>query len=260
MKPTFPLELRHVDALDRQSIYKIGDVDVLFPAYQPRVDDRTFMAHTQRLNDTNRYMKVEAYRKQNDSIVYLIWKRRRLMNAFVFHKDAFDSYAVDYLQRYSGWPSRLLPTVQAGFAYANARIDMAERVYEWELMLSRQRLSWDAACALIADELATHSINIDYEVVVKEPGKTEREAIGSCRVDRNAGWISRPSYLCIKLQRQPFLYVVLHEIAHALDGCINRINNHGPTFLLIYARLLEKHFGLRNVARDMRRFQLYERS
>lgn len=239
----YPLEVFDgARLLNRGRSSLIGRMNVLCPAYRPKFP--LYRKHFSKLSDTVTH--IPALIKRKDNAIYLTTEDgSTAINMFLFGKSS-DAQVIKYLEKYEGWTRDLHPLIATGKQFQNVRVDHADNLYKWETQLPMHVISRARARKILFEELA--QLPFDYSTDFVDVIADDDDYHGTCSVKKRAGWFARPYHIQFLFknykQTNVLLYVTLHEIAHALDFYVYRVSNHGPTFMHVYAKLLDKYMGI----------------
>lgn len=147
---------------------------------------------------------------------------------------------LETLKDTGGWPNKdLMSRIKKFHKHVDpiTMMDYTERLYTIERSLPYNSVSREAAENLVKSVLDNYNVN--YVVDFKRlPNMT----LGITAVRRVGVYGEGRKYLlCFRERRTLRSTVVLHETAHVLDYHFNRSMGHGPTFIGIYAALLERY-------------------
>ena len=237
MRLSYPLEI--IDSADLRGRTRcLGNVKVLFPAYMP-VTKSKVLRHLSHLNDKNLYVDSTVLRFGKTNIVALATPcRNHAYNHYLFPDEASDDQVLAYFTKYKGWKPSILRAIRHSHTYVDFRKDIATNLYAWEnKIIPHVTIPFDHAEQIVEKEFKEHGIGYRWNVAICN----DKDMFGYCSVYRRSGWLSTPYRIEIGIQAHPYLHIVLHEIAHALDIHTYRANNHGPTFMLFYRDLLLKY-------------------
>ena len=237
MRLSYPLEIANSTILKGRA-RKIGTARVLFPAYIP-VTKSKVARHFAHLNERDKYLDTIVVRFSNSNIIALASVCRQFAyNHYLFPAGTNDNQVLEYLTKYKGLKPEILKAIQHSHGYINFRKDVAPALYQWEHeIVPHVHIPFDHAEEIVEKEFKERGLNYQWNVSVCD----SKVKLGFCSVYRRSGWLSVPYRIELGFRAHPYLHVVLHEIAHALDVHTYRANNHGPTFLLLYRDLLLKY-------------------
>lgn len=216
--------------LKKEEVNVLGEIDVLFPVYNVKTKFKN-LGITKTIND-HHSVKAKVARWGHYGCL-ISQDGTCLINSYWFSKDTTDMEVFSYLQMNKGWTPSLHRKVRSAFKYKNPRNNYSEKIYGWEEnTLPKVPITNDQIYGLYYEYLG-NLVDLNF-IEMKEYGK--------CSLVRNSGLVGKPVRYELKINpNSQYLWVVLHELAHALDYQYYRAANHGITFLKIYSSLLKKY-------------------
>lgn len=239
----YPLEVYDGSKIQTQGhLTFIGRASVLVPAYRPNF--APYKRHFDKLSDTVLHIPAVVLRDQN-YVVIATKDKRHSLNMYMF-PNASDAEVMEYIEKYEGWTKEINEAIKRSLTFKNVRDDLDRKLYTWEEILPRRKITHAETLKIIEDELAELPFQYDVDFVESIANHT-KETFGLCSIRKRSGWFSRPHHMHLQFRKRKdsklYLYIVLHEIAHAVDFYVYRAFSHGPTFMHTYAKLIEKYMG-----------------
>ena len=215
----------------RANITPLGSISTLFPFHGSKSHQKRFgLTSKEQLT-----VEVTAIRWGHYAAL-LSQDQSLLLNTYWFPSTMSNPDVFSFLKDNYGWLPKQRSRIAEALSHPKARKEYAKALYEWEdetlpsISLTENQIN-GLMYTYLGDQASLNFYNM--------------EEYGKCLITRFAGLASKPYHLEIAINhKSKFLWVVLHEIAHALDYLYYRSFGHGPTFLRLYAKLLEKHYGI----------------
>lgn len=220
----------------------IGCIPSLFPSYSP--ESEHMRQYVSKLNDDLHHVDAIINRRGHHVILGTS-DFRTAFNTYLFPTRYSDEFVVSYLKRYSGWQRHALARISYPLQYKNCRLDLAQELYQWEHETFKRKVDPflpEKNARLIVRHYFEQQRILNYTLRFRE--FDDKHALATCCPVRDSGLVAPAvEYRLTISKKHVCASTILHEIAHAIDYEKYRALNHGPTFMIIFEKLLKDYFG-----------------